>query len=49
MKREVANYVAECDVCRRVKAEHQKPTGDGQYLPDDDFEDVDMDTEEFWP
>ena len=23
--------------------------GDGQYLPNDDFEDVDMEAEEFWP
>ncbi|WVZ49077.1 hypothetical protein U9M48_000458 [Paspalum notatum var. saurae] len=27
MKREVAEYVALCDVCRGVKAEHQKPAG----------------------
>ena len=27
MKREVAKYVAECDTCRRVKAEHQRPAG----------------------
>ena len=27
MKREVAQFVAECDVCRRVKAEHQTPAG----------------------
>ncbi|WVZ76922.1 hypothetical protein U9M48_024840 [Paspalum notatum var. saurae] len=27
MKREVAEYVALCDVCQRVKAEHQKPAG----------------------
>ena len=27
MKREIAEYVAECDVCRRVKAEHQRPAG----------------------
>jgi hypothetical protein len=25
MNREIARYVAECDVCRRVKAEHQRP------------------------
>src|SRR5512142_529001 len=25
MKREIAEYVAVCDVCQRVKAEHQKP------------------------
>src|SRR3954471_17363871 len=23
MKRDIARYVAECDVCRRIKAEHQ--------------------------
>lgn len=27
MKREIARYVAECNVCQRVKAEHQKPRG----------------------
>ncbi|WVZ71430.1 hypothetical protein U9M48_020018 [Paspalum notatum var. saurae] len=27
MKREVAEYVALCDVCQRVKVEHQKPVG----------------------
>ena len=27
MKREVAKFVSECDVCRRVKAEHQRPAG----------------------
>jgi hypothetical protein len=25
MKREIAFYIARCDVCHRVKAEHQKP------------------------
>ena len=33
MKREIAQYVAECDVCRRVKAEHQRPAGVLQPLP----------------
>ena len=33
MKREVAKFVAECDVCRRVKAEHQRPAGLLQPLP----------------
>ena len=33
MKREIAKYVAECDVCRRVKAEHQRPAGVLQPLP----------------
>jgi hypothetical protein len=27
MKRDVAEYVALCDVCQRVKAEHQRPAG----------------------
>ena len=26
MKREVAEYVALCDTCQRIKAEHQRPT-----------------------
>ena len=32
MKREIAQFVAECDVCRRVKAEHQRPAGTLQPL-----------------
>jgi hypothetical protein len=27
LKRDVATYVALCDVCQRVKAEHQRPVG----------------------
>ena len=27
MVKDIAEYVAVCDVCQRVKAEHQKPTG----------------------
>ena len=27
MKREIATYVAKCDVCQRVKAEYQRPAG----------------------
>jgi hypothetical protein len=27
MKRETAHYVAECDMCRRVKADHMRPAG----------------------
>jgi hypothetical protein len=27
LKRDVATYVALCDVCQRVKAEHQRPAG----------------------
>ena len=33
MKRQVAQYVAECDICQRVKAEHLKPAGTLQPLP----------------
>ena len=33
MKREIAEYVAQCDVCQRVKAEHQRPAGLLQPLP----------------
>lgn len=27
MKREIASYVAKCDVCQQFKAEHQRPAG----------------------
>jgi hypothetical protein len=27
MKREIAFYIARCDICQRVKAEHQRPAG----------------------
>ena len=27
MRRDIASYVAHCDTCRRVKAEHQRPAG----------------------
>jgi ribonuclease HI len=33
MKREIARYIIECDVCQRVKAVHLKPTGTLQPLP----------------
>ena len=32
MKREVANYVSECDICKRVKASHLRPAGPMQLL-----------------
>nr|ADB85417.1 putative retrotransposon protein [Phyllostachys edulis] len=32
-ERQIAQYVAECDVCQRVKAEHLKPAGTLQPLP----------------
>jgi hypothetical protein len=33
MKKEIAQYVAQCDTCQRMKAEHQKPAGLLQPLP----------------
>jgi transposase InsO family protein len=33
LKRDIAEYIALCDVCSRVKAEHQKPAGLLQPLP----------------
>src|ERR1044072_9441076 len=33
MKREIAQFIAECDICRRVKAEHQRPAGTLRPLP----------------
>jgi hypothetical protein len=32
LKRDVATYVALCDVCQRVKVEHQRPVGLRQPL-----------------
>jgi hypothetical protein len=32
MKREIVKYVSECDTCRRVKANHLRPTGNLQPL-----------------
>ena len=33
MKKDISEYVAVCDVCQRVKAEHQKPAGLLHPLP----------------
>jgi hypothetical protein len=33
IKGDVARFMAQCDVCQRVKAEHQKPSGLLQPLP----------------
>ena len=33
LKRDVADYVSKCVVCRQVKVEHQKPAGELQSLP----------------
>ena len=45
MKREIAKYVSECDVCQRVKADHLKPAGMLQPLavPAWKWEDIHMD------
>ncbi|WVZ58903.1 hypothetical protein U9M48_009123 [Paspalum notatum var. saurae] len=45
MKREIAKYVSECDVCQRVKAGHLKPVGMLQPLavPTWKWEDIHMD------
>src|SRR4051812_17972160 len=33
MKQQIAQFIAECDVCRRIKAEHQRLAGTLQPLP----------------
>jgi hypothetical protein len=33
MKADIARFVAHCDTCQRIKAEHQKPAGLLQPLP----------------
>src|SRR3989337_1545846 len=45
MKRDIARYVAECDVCLRIKAEHQRPAGTLQPLaiPEWKWNKVEMD------
>ncbi|WVZ63997.1 hypothetical protein U9M48_013583 [Paspalum notatum var. saurae] len=45
MKRAVAEYVAMCDTCQRVKAEHQRPVGLLQPLkiPEWKWEEISMD------
>lgn len=45
MKRDVAEYVALCDVCQRVKAEHQRPAGLLQPLkiPEWKWDEIGMD------
>ena len=45
MKREVAKYVSECDICRRVKASHLRSAGPLQPLsiPSWKWEDISMD------
>ena len=45
MKREIAEFVALCDVCQRVKAEHQRPAGLLQPLqvPEWKWDEIGMD------
>ena len=45
MRREIAGYIAQCDVCQRVKAEHQRPVGILQPLNvlEWKWEEIDMD------
>ena len=33
MKSDIAQFVAHCDTCQRIKAEHQKPAGLLQLVP----------------
>src|SRR3990170_6283048 len=45
MKRDIARYVTECDVCCHIKAEHQRPAGTLQPLaiPEWKWDKVEMD------
>ena len=45
MKREIAQYVSECDICKRVKASHLRPAGLLQPLtiPSEKWEDISID------
>ena len=45
MKREIAQYVSECDICKRVKARHLRPAGLLQSLtiPSGKWEDISID------
>jgi hypothetical protein len=45
MKREIAEYMANCDSCQRTKAEHQRPAGLLQQLqiPQCKWDEIGMD------
>jgi hypothetical protein len=45
MKQDIAEYVAVCDTCQRVKAEHQRPAGllQPMKIPEWKWEEVGMD------
>jgi hypothetical protein len=45
MREDIAEYVAQCDTCQRLKEEHQRPAGSLQPLgiPTWKWEDISMD------
>ena len=45
MRTDLAEYVAKCDTCRRIKAEHQRPVGLLKPLdiPEWKWDDISMD------
>jgi hypothetical protein len=44
MKRVIAEFVSNCEICQQVKIEHQRPAGDLQLLliPEWKWEDISM-------
>ena len=40
MKSDVARFVSQCDVCRRMKAEHQRPAGLLRWTLSPGFQDL---------
>ena len=51
MKRDISQFVASCDVCRRVKVEHQRPAGTLQPLaiPEWKWDKISMDFITYFP
>ena len=45
MKRDIASFIARCDSCQRIKAEHQKPAGllQPMKVPEWKWDEVGMD------
>jgi hypothetical protein len=45
MKREIVEYVAICDSCQRIKAEHQRPAGllQSLHIPQWKWDEIGMD------
>src|SRR5438105_7664138 len=48
MKADIATFVARCDICQRVKAEHQKPAGLLQPLPIPDRKSTRLNSSHEW-